>query len=179
MLTILSMKNQTKITPSRLRRPIAELGQRITRARTARRISQELMAERCGVSRATISKLESGDASVSADTLFRALMVLGKDDDIDKLLAKDQVGYELAVARMPRPSTKASRRANLIKVAEGDGEAASGVDAGVTQPGAKVRPKPVLKRSGIDVPTSTPATVKRKPGVVNVTRSRPTPRIKK
>jgi hypothetical protein len=104
---------------------------------------------------------------------------LGKDDDIDKLLAKDQVGYELAVARMPRPSTKASRRANLIKVAEGDGEAASGVDAGVTQPGAKVRPKPVLKRSGIDVPTSTPETVKRKPGVVNVTRSRPTPRIKK
>ncbi|MDV3129884.1 helix-turn-helix domain-containing protein [Mycobacterium sp. 21AC1] len=55
---------------------LAELGDRIRAARQAKGLHQEELAERIGVTRMTISRLERGDA-VSADTALRALSECG------------------------------------------------------------------------------------------------------
>jgi transcriptional regulator with XRE-family HTH domain len=114
MPIILVMRSQTKILPVRLRKPVAELGNRLSKARAARQISQQLMAERCGVSRNTISKLENGDASICMDTLFRVLSVLGMGADIDRLVEVDKVGYDLALAkRSSKPQINAGMKQPL------------------------------------------------------------------
>jgi transcriptional regulator with XRE-family HTH domain len=54
----------------------AELGEHIRRARQKRGFQQEELADRIGVTRMTISRLERGE-SVSVDTALRALSECG------------------------------------------------------------------------------------------------------
>lgn len=61
--------------------------QNIRKARTAKGVSQETMAEWLQVSRQTISKWENGQAQPSADNLFRLSQVL--DVPIDALVKDD------------------------------------------------------------------------------------------
>jgi transcriptional regulator with XRE-family HTH domain len=58
-------------------------------------MTQEVMAERVGVSVPTLAKLENGDPSTSLATVLRALTVLGLADDIDLIAAQDTLGREL------------------------------------------------------------------------------------
>lgn len=58
-------------------------------------MTQQVMAERVGVSVPTLAKLESGNPSTSLATMLRALTVLGLDGDIDLLAAEDKLGREL------------------------------------------------------------------------------------
>lgn len=58
-------------------------------------MTQEMLAERVGVSVPTIGKLESGDPSTSLATVLRVLAALGLSEDIDLLAADDQLGREL------------------------------------------------------------------------------------
>lgn len=66
-------------------------------------MTQEVLAERVGVSIPTIGKLESGDASLSLATVLRALTVLGLGDDIDLIAAQDALGRELQDNALKRP----------------------------------------------------------------------------
>lgn len=99
------MSARTNFLTPRLRRLSEALGQRLVVARTARRITQAQMAERAGVSRATLAKLETGDASVSLATLIQVLGILGLESDITHLLGDDKVGQQLANAALARPTT--------------------------------------------------------------------------
>lgn len=106
-------------THPRAQRQIESLSQRLRAARLRRSMTQEVMAERVGVSVPTIAKLENGDPSISLATVLRALTVLGLADDIDLIAAQDTLGRELqdnALRRtnapprplttpMPRPTT--------------------------------------------------------------------------
>lgn len=89
------MAKRTPPTHPRARRQIAELGQRLRAARMRRSMTQEVMAERVGVSVPTLAKLESGNPSTSLATVLRALTVLGLDRDIDLIAAQDTLGREL------------------------------------------------------------------------------------
>lgn len=64
-------------------------------ARERRKLGTELFAERVGVSRETLRRLEKGDASIALGTFLRALRVLGLDRDIDLLAADDELGRKL------------------------------------------------------------------------------------
>ena len=59
------------------------------------------MAQRVGVSRMTIYKLERGDLSVGLGILVRALGVLGLDADLDLLARDDELGRRLQDVSMP------------------------------------------------------------------------------
>lgn len=63
-------------------------GRRLRLARRRRSLTATLFAERMGVSRDTLNRLEKGDPAVALGTYLRALRVLGLDKDLD-LLAKD------------------------------------------------------------------------------------------
>jgi Predicted transcriptional regulators len=103
-------------THPRAQRQIEALSQRLRAARMRRSMTQEVMAERVGVSVPTIAKLENGDPSTSLATVLRALTVLGLADDIDLIAAQDTLGRELqdnALRRTnapPRPPATSTLR---------------------------------------------------------------------
>lgn len=72
------------------RRMLDTLGENIRLARLRRDYSTEQVAERAGISRNTVIKIEHGDEGVSLGSYFRVLIVLGLHNDL-LLLAKDDV----------------------------------------------------------------------------------------
>jgi len=70
-------------------------GQRLKAARLRRRISTILFAERMGVSRDTLNRMEKGDATIALGTYMRALRVLGLDNDMDAVASDDALGRAL------------------------------------------------------------------------------------
>jgi transcriptional regulator with XRE-family HTH domain len=71
------------------------LGLRLKVARLRRKISTILFAERMGVSRDTLNRLEKGDATIALGTYMRALRALGLDRDIDIVAQDDNLGRAL------------------------------------------------------------------------------------
>lgn len=106
MCIILHMSARTNTLSPRLQKLNTALGKRLTVARTARRITQEQLAERAGISRSTLAKLEAGDASISWGTLVQVLAILGLEMDIAQLAGADRLGQELANAALPRPRSR-------------------------------------------------------------------------
>lgn len=85
---------------------IEAMGQRLRTARMARGMTQANLAERVGVDRTTIGKLEAGDPSTSLSTVLRVLSTLGLERDIDRIAAADEVGAQLAADSLRRPSSR-------------------------------------------------------------------------
>lgn len=89
------MPKSTLPTSPSLQRPLDALGLRLRLARERRKLGTELFAERLGVSRETLRRMEKGDATIAMGTFMKALRVLGLDKDIDKLAADDTLGRKL------------------------------------------------------------------------------------
>ncbi len=69
-------------------------------ARLRRDLSSEQIAERAGISRGTLVKIERGDEGVSMGAYFRVMLSLNLGEDI-LLLAKDDVlGRKLQDAKL-------------------------------------------------------------------------------
>ena len=66
------------------------LGENIHLARLRRDLTSEQVAERAGISRNTLIKIERGDEGVAIGMYFRVLIVLGLQDDL-LLIARDDV----------------------------------------------------------------------------------------
>lgn len=103
------MAKRTPPTHPRARRQIEALGQRLRAARLRRSMTQEVMAERVGVSVPTLAKLENGEPSTSLATLLRVLAVLGLADDIEQIAVQDAVGRELQDNALRRPTARPRR----------------------------------------------------------------------
>lgn len=85
-------------------RALRKVGQDINHARRRRRITIELMAERAGVSRATIGKIEKGDSTTSIGGYASVLFVLGMTDSLSNIVdtARDFIGQRLEDERLPQ-----------------------------------------------------------------------------
>jgi transcriptional regulator with XRE-family HTH domain len=85
-------------------RAIARLGEDISRARRRRRLSRASLAERSGVSEATLKRLEKGEGSVALENFARALHVLGELGRLEKLLdsGTDELGLVLMDEQLPK-----------------------------------------------------------------------------
>lgn len=66
-----------KNIPIPVKRALKKLGHDLCDARKRRRIPMQLAAERAGISRTTLSKIEKGDAGVSLGAYAKILFVLG------------------------------------------------------------------------------------------------------
>jgi transcriptional regulator with XRE-family HTH domain len=71
------------------------LGENIKLACKRRGYSQTLIAERTGLSRLTVRKIETGDPSVSLGHYVAVLGVLGLVDDLAKVASDDVLGRKL------------------------------------------------------------------------------------
>lgn len=89
--------------PHPANRAIVALGRDLSLARRRRRLSQASMAERMGVSLATLKRLEKGDPRVALETVARALYVLGEIRRLESLLETrdDALGLTLMDAQLP------------------------------------------------------------------------------
>ena len=75
---------------------LSQMGEQIKLARLRRHLSSELVAERAGVSRATVSAIEKGNASVSFGAYAAVLHALGGLEKDLLLIAKDdELGRKL------------------------------------------------------------------------------------
>ncbi len=89
---------------------LAALGERLRLARLRRKLSSAVVAQRAGISRTSVYKVELGDAGATIGTYLRVLAVLGLESDLNAMGADDKVGRRLqdlalrpaATQRQPR-----------------------------------------------------------------------------
>ncbi len=85
-------------------RALKKLGQDINDARRRRRITMELMAERAGISRSTLSRVEKGDENTSLGSYASVLFVLGLTNQLGNLADanNDLMGQTLEEENLPK-----------------------------------------------------------------------------
>lgn len=71
------------------------LGENIKLACKRRGYSQSLIAERTGLSRLTVRKIQQGDSTVSIGHYMAVLSVLGLVDNLAKVASDDELGRKL------------------------------------------------------------------------------------
>lgn len=82
------------------RRTLETLGEQVRLARLRRDLSSEQVAERAGISRTTLIKIEKGDEGVALGYYFRVLAVLGLDKDLLLVAKDDELGRRLQDAKL-------------------------------------------------------------------------------
>lgn len=77
------------------RQMLALLGENIKLAGKRRGYTQSLIAERTGLSRLTVRKIEQGDPTVSIGHYVAVLSVLGLVEDLGRVASDDELGRKL------------------------------------------------------------------------------------
>jgi transcriptional regulator with XRE-family HTH domain len=91
-------------------RLLSQLGERLKLARLRRKLSAVVVAQRSGISRTSLYKVETGDPGATLGTYLRVLAVLGLEGDINALAADDRVGRKLQDLALERAPSLPSRR---------------------------------------------------------------------
>lgn len=91
---------KTPILLPRHRKVLAGLGENLKLARLRRRLSAEQVAERAGISRATLYHIERGSPNVAMGSYFLVMRVLGLEGDFARLGADDALGRRLQDASL-------------------------------------------------------------------------------
>jgi transcriptional regulator with XRE-family HTH domain len=95
-----------RTTPSilpRLGRELASLGERLRQARLRRAYAAETIAQRAGVTRKTLSRVEQGDPAVALGVYARVLQALGLDADLAHIARDDELGRRLQDLGLKQP----------------------------------------------------------------------------
>ena len=71
------------------------IGENIKLARKRRKLTAEQVAERAGVHRATLHRVEKGDPSVAMGIYFNVLKVLNLEKDFVNIANDDKLGRKL------------------------------------------------------------------------------------
>lgn len=95
------MKTKPQLLP-RHGQALRGLGEDLRLARIRRRVGTVLLAERAGLSRATLHKIERGDPSVALGHYFAVMNVLGMADSLTRMAADDPLGRLLQDDQLPR-----------------------------------------------------------------------------
>lgn len=106
--------------PIPVKRALNKLGQDMNDARRRRRIPMALLAERAGISRTTLTKVEKGDPSVALGNYASVLFVLGLSDRLAELAdaGSDQTGRMLEEQNLPE-RVRFSARGRVRRASDG------------------------------------------------------------
>jgi transcriptional regulator with XRE-family HTH domain len=108
-------------TPSlvpRVARLLDDFGALLKLARLRRKLSAETVAQRAGITRRTLSKVEKGDSAVALGVYARVMQALRLENDLALLAKDDELGRKLQDAgitarrRAPRRSSKTAESDN-------------------------------------------------------------------
>jgi transcriptional regulator with XRE-family HTH domain len=98
----------------RISRLLNEVGMHIKLARLRRKYSSETVAQRAGITRRTLSKVEQGDPAVALGIYARVMQVLRLEGDLALLGVDDKLGRKLQDAGIT-PKLRAPKRALVAK----------------------------------------------------------------
>lgn len=90
------MSKKTVVVMPETQRILETMGEQIKMARLRRNLATELVAERAGISRATLWAVEKGTSTVSIGTYAAVLHTLGgMDKDFELVARDDEFGRKL------------------------------------------------------------------------------------
>jgi len=101
-----------RVAPSllpRLTRLLEQLGENLRLARLRRAYPAETVAQRAGITRKTLYRVEQGDPGVALGIYARVLQALGLESNLEKIAADDVLGRKLQDSRL-KPRERAPRR---------------------------------------------------------------------
>ncbi len=104
--------SQKAAIPPSLAKLLEDIGANLARMRIARRMTQSIIAERAGVSRNTLSRIENGEPSIAVGQLVRYLAALDKAEVLLRALeAEDDAAVrQLALKEKSRRARSLSAR---------------------------------------------------------------------
>ena len=106
-------KKSVAIMPS-TQRVLDTMGEQIKLARLRRNLSAELVAERAGISRATLWAVEKGTPTVAIGTYAAVLHALGgMDKDLELVAQDDEFGRRIQDMNLVTPKRARRKRENL------------------------------------------------------------------
>ncbi len=91
---------------SSLRNILETVGEQIRLARMRRKMSSEIVSEKAGISRATLWKIEKGDATVAFGLYAKVLNALNLEKSLYAIAADDELGRILQDAELARKNRK-------------------------------------------------------------------------
>jgi DNA-binding XRE family transcriptional regulator len=94
ILVYIMGKQRTVLLPAQ-QRLLDTVGENIRLARLRRDLSTAQVAERAGISRTTLHKVETGDSGAAIGTYLKVLFVLNLEKDLLKLAGEDPFGRTL------------------------------------------------------------------------------------
>jgi transcriptional regulator with XRE-family HTH domain len=94
------MSNSTPVLLPRLKRILTHVGEQIKLARLRRKLSSEQVAERAGIGRSTLVKIEKGHPGASIGHVLNVLRALGLEHDFLLLAKDDELGRRLQDAEL-------------------------------------------------------------------------------
>jgi transcriptional regulator with XRE-family HTH domain len=98
-----------------LARILDGFGQRLKAARLRRRYSADMVAQRAGIARATLSRIEQGDPGVSFGNYARVMQVLRLEQDVNRLATDDELGRKLQDAELGTRARAPRRKSERVK----------------------------------------------------------------
>src|SRR5260370_20437730 len=93
----------------RVSRLLRGYGDHLKLARLRRKYSAEMVAQRAGISRKTLSRVEKGDSAVALGIYARVMQVLRLESDLAKLAAGHPPGRKLQDIPLSAPRTTPKR----------------------------------------------------------------------
>ena len=96
----------------RIRRLLQNFGGNLKLARLRRKYSAETVAQRAGITRRTLSKVEQGDPTVAFGVYARVMQVLRLEDDLAQLAVDDVLGRKLQDAGLT-PRRRAPKKSSV------------------------------------------------------------------
>ena len=96
--------NNPTAMPPPVARTLRKLGHDLSVARRTRRWTQQNLAQRMGTLVSTVRRMEDGNPGTALHTFLRALHVLGRLEDMVRIMALDQdaLGLELMQEQLPQ-----------------------------------------------------------------------------
>jgi transcriptional regulator with XRE-family HTH domain len=89
------MNSKKTILLPKYQKIFEQIGENIKLARKRRKLTAEQVSERAGIHRATLYRIEKGDATVSIGLYFNVFRVLNLQNDFLKLAVDDEFGRKL------------------------------------------------------------------------------------
>jgi transcriptional regulator with XRE-family HTH domain len=94
-----------------LGRILSGVGEKLKAARLRRRYSADMVAQRAGIARATLFRIERGDPGVSLGNYARVMQALRLEQDLNLLAADDELGRKLQDAEIGERARAPRRKA--------------------------------------------------------------------
>lgn len=104
------MAKKRVIISSALEDLLSTVGENIKLARLRRKITATMLAERAGISRVTLRKVENGESSVTMAIYANVLFCLGLEKDLLRLAGDDPLGRRLQDAELTHTTERVAKR---------------------------------------------------------------------